>query len=68
MDHHQIAEALPLVEEASRGRAGPYALQAATAAQQRQRASFPRAVSARSSVARRVVRAPKSAEYTPLPN
>jgi len=52
MDHHQIAEALPLVEEASRGGAGPYALQAATAAQQRQRASFPRAASARSSVAR----------------
>ncbi|MGB9073928.1 MAG: RNA polymerase sigma factor [Terriglobales bacterium] len=32
-DHRQIAEALPLVEEAVRGGPGPYALQAAIAAQ-----------------------------------
>jgi RNA polymerase sigma-70 factor (ECF subfamily) len=32
-NHAQIAEALPLVEEALRGNAGPYALQAAIAAQ-----------------------------------
>jgi len=32
-DHRQIAEALPLVDEAFRGGAGPYALQAAIAAQ-----------------------------------
>ena len=32
-DHRQIAEALPLVEEALRGGPGPYALQAAIAAQ-----------------------------------
>ena len=32
-DHRQIAEALPLVEEALRGGASPYALQAAIAAQ-----------------------------------
>jgi RNA polymerase sigma-70 factor, ECF subfamily len=31
-DHHQIAEALPLVEEALRGGPGPFALQAAIAA------------------------------------
>jgi len=32
-DHRQIAEALPLVEEAFRGRPGPFAVQAAIAAQ-----------------------------------
>ena len=32
-DHRQIAEALPLVDEALRGEPGPYALQAAIAAQ-----------------------------------
>ncbi len=31
-DHHQVAEALPLVEEALRGGPGPFALQAAIAA------------------------------------
>ena len=32
-DHRQIAEALPLVEEAMRGRPGPYAVQAAIVAE-----------------------------------
>jgi RNA polymerase sigma-70 factor (ECF subfamily) len=39
-NHLQIAEALPLVEEASRGGAGPYALQAAIAAEHC-RAAYP---------------------------
>jgi RNA polymerase sigma-70 factor (ECF subfamily) len=38
-DHRQIAEALPLVEEALRGSPGPYAVQAAIAAQHCQAAS-----------------------------